>query len=336
MTWGVRPSTPEGPDGRDTFRYTLDPGASVEDYVGVSNFTDQPLELAVYASDAFTTGEGGFDLLAAADEPVDAGSWVDFGQETVTVPPRSRLEVPFRLTVPDNATPGDHTGGVVASLTSTTTAADGSQVAVDRRVGARIYLWVTGDALPSATVTDVQLVHHGTLNPFGSGDATVSWTVRNTGNIRLAGTPTVEVAGPFGLGRRTVDAEPVTELLPGNSLTMTTEVDAVWPWGWLTGTVRFAPQSIGLDGAPPPAEAVGEDTTAAVPWTQLLLLALLVLAGWLWRRSGIRRGRVRIEELAAARAEGAEAGREAALQGRGSQTGGADQQVEPADDRPTP
>ena len=36
------------------------------------------------------------------------------------------------------------------------------------------------------------------LNPFGTGSATVSYTVTNTGNVRQSGTHAVKVTGPFG------------------------------------------------------------------------------------------------------------------------------------------
>ena len=40
---------------------------------------------------------------------------------------------------------------------------------------------------------------HGVANPFAPGSATVTYTVRNTGNVRLGGRESVTVAGPGGV-----------------------------------------------------------------------------------------------------------------------------------------
>jgi hypothetical protein len=74
VTWGVAPSSRNGPDGRAAFTYKLDPGAELTDYAGISNYSGQPITVDVYASDAFTTPSGGFDLLPAAQKPGTGGS----------------------------------------------------------------------------------------------------------------------------------------------------------------------------------------------------------------------------------------------------------------------
>src|SRR5262249_8376221 len=138
-TFGIRPSGANGPDNRPVFTYGATPGAAVTGPTQVSNASEGPLPLRVYASDAFNPRAGGFDLLAAGKKPVDVGAWVKVDQENVTVPGRGRSIVPFTLTIPANATPGDHAGGIVASLTTLQTNAKGDKVSVDQRVGARIY-----------------------------------------------------------------------------------------------------------------------------------------------------------------------------------------------------
>ncbi|WP_158564033.1 WxL protein peptidoglycan domain-containing protein [Jiangella anatolica] len=287
-TWGIVPSGPDGPGDRAAFEYTLDPGTTISDVVAVSNYTEAPLTLDLYASDAVRNTQGGFDLLPAADEPVDVGSWVDLGEPAVTIPARSRVDVPFRITVPADATPGDHAGGIVAGLTTQATGGAGGQVAVDRRVGARIYLRVTGTLEPSLTVDDVHVAFDGL--PLGQpGAVRVDYTVRNEGNLRLAGRPALRVAGPFGLGERTWTGDPLPELLPGDSISGSAVVDGVWQLGRLDVEVEIRPETSGsqvLDPAPPP----GTFATRlwVVPWVPLALLAALALA-LVWRRRRRRR-----------------------------------------------
>jgi hypothetical protein len=300
LTWGVAPSSRKGPDGRAAYTYKLDPGAELTDYAGISNYSGRPVTVDVYASDAFTTARGGFDLLPAAQKPIDVGTWVVFEPRyrRLVIPAKSRVDVPFRLTVPHDATPGDHAGGIVASIAEPGTGAGGNRVRVDRRIGARVYLRVTGELAPAFTVERLDAGYTGTFNPFGGGTVTATYRVRNTGNVRLTGTPQVRVAGPFGLGRRSAGAAALPEILPGGEYTGTVQVRGVAPLARLEVDLHLTPTPVNAT-APVPA-ANGRTTVWAWPWPQAVLLLLLTAAGWLVPR----RRRARAQALAAARAQG--------------------------------
>ncbi|MEK8107066.1 hypothetical protein NKG94_21505 [Micromonospora sp. M12] len=62
-------------------------------------------------------------------------------QERVTVGPNETRVVPFTITVPKGATPGDHPAGIAATVTST-----GGTVSVESRVGFRVMVRVNGSA----------------------------------------------------------------------------------------------------------------------------------------------------------------------------------------------
>ncbi|MEU0934930.1 WxL protein peptidoglycan domain-containing protein [Embleya sp. NPDC005971] len=278
-TWSVQPSTEHGPDERPFFRYALAPGARRLDYVAVTNSGDTPLTVDLYAQDAFTTAAGGFDLLAAGRPPADVGSWIRLKQTRVTVPARSRSDVPFELSVPDNASPGDHSGGVVASVAAPGRDAAGNQVLLDRRVGTRVYLRVDGPLRPALGTGGLSTRVHTAPDPFGGG-LTVTYTVRNTGNIRLGARPELTVRGPWGLTTEHRRLDPLPELLPGASLTRTVRVDGVTQAFRLD--VDLAVHPMPVPGGPAETGPVAHARTAvrAVPWVAVgasaLLLALVV------------------------------------------------------------
>ena len=147
----AQPSGPDGPTGRQLVRLRPRPGQEIVDRVAVTNYSEIPLDFQVYATDAYTTQDGGFALLTADGRPRDVGAWIALDSGTYQVPAGHRLDIPFRVVVPDNATPGDHArGGIVASVTTRRSDATGQQVDLDQRVAARVYLRVSGPAAPGA------------------------------------------------------------------------------------------------------------------------------------------------------------------------------------------
>ncbi|WP_144679407.1 DUF916 domain-containing protein [Cellulosimicrobium sp. TH-20] len=291
VQWGVRPGdTAQGVD-RPNFAYSLAPGGSLRDSLVVSNHGDTPLALAVYAADGFLTDDGTLDLLPAGEESTALGSWIALDQAEVEIPPQERVEVPFTVTVPDDATPGDYAAGVVSSLV--VVAEDG--VTTDRRLGSRVHLRVQGELAPALAVDDVRLAYDGTLNPFAPGSATVTFTVTNEGNARVAPATAVRVSGPFGLGATSATDVDVPELLPGSSVERTVEVDGVWPLGREVATLTVGGEVVPLPGTVPDPEVVvpgvvATATTWAVPWVALGLLVLVALLV-VWRVRARRRAR---------------------------------------------
>ena len=275
--WSVQPSSRTGPGNRPFFSYDLAPGGTITDHVGVTNLGSAPLTLSVYGSDAFTTGTGGYDLLPADRPPVDVGSWVRLARTTVTIPARSRADIPFTLAVPANASPGDHAGGIVASVTSTTANATGHATRLEQRAGTRLLLRVTGPLHPGLRVDGLRAAYAPGWVPF-TGDLTLTYTVRNTGNVRLGAEQTARVAGLFGLAAGTRALEPLPELLPGAALTRTVTVPGRPALIRLSATVE-------LTG---PATRATAGTWALSWWYLLLLVLVAGLVWWLIRR---RRGR---------------------------------------------
>jgi hypothetical protein len=307
ITWAVQPSTAKGPDQRSTFTYTnIKPLTVVSDYVAVTNFSKMPVTFQIYASDAFNTKSGSLDLLPAAEKPRDVGSWVKFPKKSITIPPGDRLNEPFTLTVPKNAAPGDHTGGIVAAITVKTNT-KGGQVNVDRRLAVPLFLRVSGPLHAAVSVESLSSGFHGTANPFGGGGTGVSYTIHNTGNVRLDLTQALSVTGPFGVTLASAKPKALTNLLPGSSVRITSKLSGVFPAGPLSTHVRVVPAEVkGLPATKPAPVAVSRTAGLwATPWPQLLLLILLVGGGvglrWWLRRRNTRHARVVADAVAKAR-----------------------------------
>jgi hypothetical protein len=296
VSWATAPANDRLGQDRGHFTYTLAAGTRITDALAVTNRSKATITLKVYASDAFTTSTGALDLLPAARKPVDVGSWISVSKPSLTLRPQQSAVVPFTLTVPKNATPGDHSGGVVTSLV--TDAGDGS-VQLDRRLGSRLYLRVPGTVTPLLEVSGVHVDYDGSVNPASSGTATVTYTVANAGNVRLRARQSVRLAGPFGLLGRAAKLPDLPELLPGSSFTRTATVHGVWPATQLTATVRLDPYTGPADPKVDAGPMSGSGTTWAWPWGQFLVVVLL--AGAIaWARRQRRRAAAKVDAAIAA------------------------------------
>ncbi|MEN3609109.1 DUF916 domain-containing protein [Plantactinospora sp. ZYX-F-223] len=295
--WTVEPAAAAGTGPRSQFSYDLGPGQQHDDRVVVTNRSTGPLTFTVYATDASTSTDGAFALPPASQPARDVGAWVDLGRQTRTLRPGERIVLPFRVTVPRNATPGDHAAGIVASVAEARTDAAGQRVNVERRVGVRIYLRVNGPLAPMVDVESVQVSYANPAVPFARGPATITFRLRNPGNVRVGGAARLRTTGLFGVPLSGSQDVTLPELLPGARVTLVHRVDGVLPAGMLTATVRVDATS--SEQALPAVTRSG--TAWTVPWTLLYLLVLVgaVLVLLWWRRRRRRVAGTEVEPAAA-------------------------------------
>lgn len=120
-----------------------------------------------------------------------------------------------------------------------------------------------------------------------------TYTLENTGNVRVGTDTLVRVAGPFGaLASET--AEGRRELLPGQRVTARTEVPV---WGLVRARAEVTVDATAVGEDPPlPDVAPGRSVVGlwAVPWAQVVVL-LLAAALLVVRRRRRRRAERAIE-----------------------------------------
>jgi len=261
---------------RSRFSYQLDAGQTVSDKYFVQNNGSVEQNVAVYATDAFNSDDGGFALLDSSATPIDVGAWITFdggvSRVELTLAPGQSEIVGFTVNVPAEATPGDHVGGIVVSAQS---AGDG-QVVLDRRIATRLYARVQGDLTPLLAISSIDAQYTGDFfNPFG-GTAIITTTLSNTGNVSLGANVVAGVNGLFGIPLAQFARLEVPELLPGTTRTYSFEVTGVGAWIYLNPYINLA-ATVDDDALDPGPMPTMERSVVlfVVPWH--FLIALIVV-----------------------------------------------------------
>ncbi|MFJ8364166.1 hypothetical protein [Streptomyces sp. NPDC093984] len=222
-----------GAGGRPYVYAEGEPGTVLEDAVSVRNPGGRPLTVRL---------SGAHEARGA---PGDCGPWIAFARTTggrripvrtvsVTVPARTRADVPFTVAVPAGAAPGDHPGVVVASRGGRSTAV-------------RLRVRVVGPALPALTVEHVAV-----------RGGRISYELVNRGTTVL--TPRLAVRANGVLGR-VLDRPERTlplDLPPGRRVRLTEP----WPHHPVLDAVHVRVTVTAAGGA----HASGAASARFVPW----------------------------------------------------------------------
>jgi hypothetical protein len=290
VTFGLQPASSTKPDSRGYFSVGATPGAHVSDHVAVTNYSYQKLRLTLSASDGLNTSQGDFALLPPTQRSIQVGTWIHLPQSlrTVDVPPRGFVVVPFTIVVPKNAGPGDHAGGIIATLESFARSQTGQTYRLLQNVGSRVFVRISGALHAELKVEGVHVHYLGKADPLKSGHAIVTYTVHNVGNVVLGGRQSVRVVGLLGLGRSAHGIRQLGVLLPGFTATQTVDVGGVIPQIWMTAHVSISPLVLPGTVQTLHGPYTGSGHFWAIPWVLLGIIILLIGGIW-WRRRRPRR-----------------------------------------------
>jgi hypothetical protein len=283
--FSIAPTTAPGSNPiqfRPFFNPQLQPGGSASDSVTVTNETASPMTLRLYAADAFNTSNGAFSIRPRYWPKNHMGAWIQLPIGLVTLPGHSADLIPFSYSVPSDVTPGDYAGGIVAEQTQSTPGQNGSvHIGVLQAVGVAVFGRVAGPLHPDLAVTAVSIgINRSIASQFGGAvDATVKYSVTNTGNQNLRPKVKVALSPLFGGGQSHVAQ--LRQVLPGSTVTFVETFKNVVPFGYLSATVT--------------ANALGMQSTATsnslvIPWGLVAILVILVVFVWWMIRRRRRRG----------------------------------------------
>jgi hypothetical protein len=277
ITFALATSNGRTNDGRQIFRYTAKPGEVIRDNVIVYNLGKVKGTFAVYGMDAVTTENGSFTLATITDKQKKFGAWTDVSKNFIVLPGGKSIVVPFTITVPKNANPGDVVGGVVVSDVPLRQSINSVQQAlsVATRIGIRTVVRVEGTLHASVRVDHLASSFDPSHSRPGYGRYTLSWDVVNDGNVRVSADRAVDIAALLGGTVRHEDRSRLEQILPGDTIHESVSLDNVFAGVRLTGSVSAT--AVVLEGqVPPEASSVASETVWAISWLAVGLISVVV------------------------------------------------------------
>ena len=150
------------------------PGTTIVDHLEIVNRSTTSASFSIYATDASgTTPQGSLLLLQSGQKPKDVGAWTSFPggaqQLSTNIPASKALIEKFTMKVPLLATPGDHTGAMIAAVGVPHRNSSGAMVIQNYRIAVPIEFRVPGALRAGLQVQSISTGFSDPVNPFGSG-----------------------------------------------------------------------------------------------------------------------------------------------------------------------
>jgi hypothetical protein len=193
-------------------------GGSFHDEVAVTSSSNEPIELSVYPVDGLTGTTSGAVYANKGSLPTETGRWIAPKVTHVTLQPGKTTLVPFTVSVPRGAAPGDHLGGIAFQRAGAERSSGTFSVTQVLRAVVGVLVQV-----PGAAAFQPELRSLGVDSVAGTNVASVvvglDDTGRKLGKTRL----TVSLTGPDGYRRRVTRR--LDTILPGDAI----RYPLVWP-----------------------------------------------------------------------------------------------------------
>jgi hypothetical protein len=224
----VFPTTFDAKDQRTKawFIEHLARGESKHGSITVTNTSNAPITLAVYAVDATTTRDGSFAMLSEGSARTGIGAWVKLDTSSLSLAPSQSVAVPFTLSIPANAPVGDHIGGIIVQdgTPAVKKLGNGPTINVISRVGTRIYETVPGKTSPGLAIT------HFSVKKVSSSSAVFHVTLKNTGNTNQTPSGEITMKNALGHDMATLPLKTLGTIAPSRSASyeFTSQLQHTW------------------------------------------------------------------------------------------------------------
>ncbi len=208
-------------DSVSAFRFNVDPprikltinrGEKKNSYVVISNtHPKEPIHIRAYVQDLVYLPDGSNDFLPPGTTPWSCADWINLNPRDFDLPPNKEQVVKFQVKVPPDAR-GGYYGIIFFEVFTPPSQKDVSAAAIAVRIGTIVLVDVAGTTEYRAELTNLSV----TVTEKGLYD--ISCTVKNSGNVLVRPTGTVQILDMDELELATIDFNSAREgIFPGTS-----------------------------------------------------------------------------------------------------------------------
>ncbi|QQS17846.1 LysM peptidoglycan-binding domain-containing protein [Candidatus Saccharibacteria bacterium] len=191
---GIAPANPLVGNlrSRSIFIHTLKGGETVEDGVRVFNYSKEARTVKLDAVDSIAAVDGSFSCKQNSEKKTEVGLWIRLSVKEVVVQPGANETVPFTITVPKEAGPGEHGACITAQDTKNIGSKSEGGIALGFRNAIRVAITVPGKIVKQLNIKNIAIGRND------KGNYTVSPVSKNTGNVSLDATSRAQLKSIFG------------------------------------------------------------------------------------------------------------------------------------------
>ncbi len=205
-----------------TIEKLASPGNVLNEEVKVTNLSAEDKEYFIYKRDIIGVEDGGVPVFAEEGTErtgFEISEWVSFQSESLQVKAGETLTLPITITVPENASPGSHFGGVFVSQEPPKPRQTGAGVGYE--VATIISIRTSGDVIDDARIrsfsTDKLF--------YSTKDVNFTARIENQGNILIRPRGPLEIRSTLG---GSPDVILVNDILAGVFPGTTRELSFSW------------------------------------------------------------------------------------------------------------
>jgi LysM repeat protein len=177
---GGRPAFPreDNPRTDSIFVHTAEPGTVIEEGIRIVNNKQERKTALVYATDSTPSTGGGFACEQMSDTKDDVGAWIQLEKNEVTLEPAKNELIPFTITIPQNASVGEH-NGCIAIQEKKGDEEKGAGAHISTRLGLRVAITIPGELVRDITISDF------TVTKREDGSFLLTPAIENSGNVSV-------------------------------------------------------------------------------------------------------------------------------------------------------
>lgn len=211
---GIKPAYPiEGNTrSQSIFIMTLEPEESGKNGIRLINSGEEAHTVQIYPVDGSASADGSFSCRQASEDRNEVGSWVQLDTQELTIEPDAQEVVDFTVTVPKDASPGEHNGCIAVQDIANKPAASGEGVLLGFRSAIRLSIRVPGEIIKQLDFLRVD-ISRGEQSTY-----IVSPVAKNTGNVSLDVQSYVQLVSVFGQETK-IEHNTNCPIVPGATLT---------------------------------------------------------------------------------------------------------------------